>query len=329
MKRMKRLYAFSVLGLAILLGLAACSQGADDGTRGDVANRIGQNEGSETGSGETSSEEQVETIIAQINDDFDNALSPMGQLALGTLKLEDGELAVNEDQAAELLPLWQALQSLSNSQTTAQAELDAVLKQIQGTMSAEQVAAIAEMQLTEDSLTEFVAGGELGFGGFRGFGGQRGDSEGGSPGGGPGGFGGGPGGFGGPGGGPRGFGGNLSEDDIATRRAEFAESGLGDIQERFLAGAVVRLMQAKTGEAPADRGGLLETVFEVIGDETGLSSEKIQAALAEGQTLASIIEANGGDVEAVREALVQAFGELPNVDQFDPEQLADQWLGEQ
>ena len=37
------------------------------------------------------------------------------QLALGTLKLEDTDLAVTSDQAAELLPLWQVFDSLSNS----------------------------------------------------------------------------------------------------------------------------------------------------------------------------------------------------------------------
>jgi hypothetical protein len=323
---MRRWYVFLVLGVAIVFALAACSQGAGDAAGDDAASGSGQSGGSETTSNEPASDEPVETIIAQINDDFNNALSPMGQLALGTLKLDDGELAVSEDQAAELLPLWQALQSLSSSQTTAQVELDAVVKQIQGTMSAEQIAAIDEMQLTEDSLTEMTESGELG---FRGFGGRNTEGEGGFAGGGPGGLGRPGGGQGGGFGGGPGLGDGLSEDDIATRRAEFAESGLGDLGERFLTGAAVRLMQTKTGEAPADRGGLFDTVFSLIAEETGLSIEEIQAATAEGQTLSQIIEANGGDVEAVRAALVEAFGELPDADDIDPEQLADQWLGEQ
>ena len=325
---MKRWTIALVLGLVIVFGLAACGQGADSDSGAEVS---GQSSGSETADGESAADEQVETIIAQINDDFNNALSPMGQLALGTLRLDDGELAVDEAQAAELLPLWQALQSLSNSQTTAQVELNAVVKQIQGTMSAEQVAAIAGMRLTEDALTEMMESGDLG---FRGFGGRNAEGEGGSlpggslPGGEPGGFGGRPG--GGQGGGPGGLGGgDLSEDDIATRRAEFTEGGLGDFGERLLTGAVVRLMQTKTGEAPADRGSLFNTVFEVVAEETGLSIEEIQAATAEGQALAEIIEANGSDVAAVRAALIEAFNLLPNADDFDAEQLADQWLGQQ
>ena len=49
----------------------------------------------------------------------------------------------------------------------------------------------------------------------------------------------------------------------------------------------------------------------------------------DGQTLAEIIEANGSDVAAVRAALIEAFNALPNADDFDAEQLADQWLGQQ
>ena len=329
---MKRWTIVLVLGMVIVFGLAACGQGGDDGgANSSAAADGGQSSASENNDDESAADEQVETIIAQINDDFNDALSPMGQLALGTMRLDEGELAVNEAQAAELLPLWQALQTLSNSQTTAQVELDAVVKQIQGTMSAEQVAAVASMQLTEDNLTEMMESGELG---LRGFGGRNVEGADGGAGG-PGGFGGLPGGFGGrpgggQGGGPGGgFGGNLSEDDIVTRRAEFTESGLGDIGERFLTGAVVRLMQGKTGEAPADRGSLFTTIFEVIAEETGLSVDEIRASMTEGQNLAELIEDNGGDVAAVRAALIEAFNALPNAEEIDAEQLADEWLGQQ
>ena len=46
----------------------------------------------------------------------------------------------------------------------------------------------------------------------------------------------------------------------------------------------------------------MDTILEV----TGLTVEQIQAGIAEGQTLAEVIEANGGDVEAVRQALIDA-----------------------
>lgn len=80
------------------------------------------------------------------------ALSPVMQLALGTLELEGTENAVTAEQAAALLPLWQAYNSLSASDTAAQAEIDALVAQIQETMSAEQTQAIADMQLTMESM---------------------------------------------------------------------------------------------------------------------------------------------------------------------------------
>jgi hypothetical protein len=263
---------------------------------------------------------------ARLSADFANALSPQGQLSLGTLQLEKSDLALDETAATELLPLWQALQSLSNSQTTAAVEIDAVVNQIQDSMTAEQIAAIAGMKLTEDILTTMFEEGELGRAG-RGEGSEGGVPAAGGPGGGfPGGRPGGGQGGGLPGGGPGGDLGTLSEDDIATRRAEFAEGGFGDIQDRLLLGSVVRLLQEKSGQAP-ERFGLFDTVYTVISEEIGLSVEELQAQTADGATLAELVEANGSDLEAVKALLIEAFDELPNAEDLDAEQMAADWLG--
>jgi len=79
-------------------------------------------------------------------------LSLEGRLLLGTLKLEDTDLAVTSTQAAELLPLWEALLSLTNSSIAASLEVDAVINQIKSTMSPEQIASITAMNLTQDDL---------------------------------------------------------------------------------------------------------------------------------------------------------------------------------
>lgn len=320
------------LALVSLLVLSACNSQADTGppdTTGQIA--------SATAGESQAAEETGDVRLVASSDD----LSIQGQLALGTIQLEETGLAVDEALAAELLPLWQALQSLGNSDATAEAELAAVVNQIQDTMDPAQVQAIAAMELTEERLNAMIEEGNLPFGGgFRssdgtgarqgGPGAGRGDFNfGGPPGGGPGG--GGPGG-GFLGGGPGGA--NLSEDDIATRQAQFEEGEFasGDFaalfQGRILTGAVIRLLQEKTGEAPEQTpGGLFNTVFTIVGEETGLSPEEIRVQLSENATLAEIIEANGGDLVAVREALVEAFGQLPNADDIDPEQLTDEWLG--
>ena len=49
---------------------------------------------------------------AALSEEFDDALSVRNQLAYGTLRLEGTADAVAADQAAKLLPLWQALQAL-------------------------------------------------------------------------------------------------------------------------------------------------------------------------------------------------------------------------
>lgn len=80
---------------------------------------------------------------------YEGALPASSQLSLGTFQLEETEDAVTPEQAKTLLPLWQAIQggTLQND-----AEINAVLKQIGGAMTAEQLSAIAAMQLTAEDL---------------------------------------------------------------------------------------------------------------------------------------------------------------------------------
>ncbi|MBN1137404.1 MAG: hypothetical protein JXM73_12515 [Anaerolineae bacterium] len=95
-------------------------------------------------SGKTASD----TAATSLTEDYADALSIRSQLVLGTLKLEETGLAVTTAQAADLLPLWQAARSLTRSGTGATEETDAVLKQIQETMTPEQLEAIAALRLT-------------------------------------------------------------------------------------------------------------------------------------------------------------------------------------
>jgi uncharacterized protein (DUF433 family) len=270
---------------------------------------------------------------ARLSADYDDALSVEAQLALGTVRLEETEQAVDEAQAAELLPLWRALQSLSSSDTAAAAELEAVVNQIQDTMTPAQIEAIAGMALTTDTVAELIESGELAPAGLgqRAAGGEVG-SAGGSVSLPPGGFP--PGGFagGGPPGGafPGGLGaaGNLSQDDIATRQAEFESGESGGFEERLLLNLTIRLLAEKTGEEIENPGqAIADAVFGVVSEATSVSVEEIQAQAAEGATLAEIAEANGVAVADVRPAIVEALSALPNAAELDVEQIADQWLG--
>jgi hypothetical protein len=95
-------------------------------------------------------------------------------LVVGTLKLQGTSNAINASQAAALVPLWQAYAQLTGSNTAAQAEIDAVVSQIQSTMTPAQVQAIIAMKLTrQDLFTEMSSlgltnGGANGTPGFSG-----------------------------------------------------------------------------------------------------------------------------------------------------------------
>lgn len=75
-------------------------------------------------------------------------------LALGTLKLEETAQAVDAGQAAELLPLWKAAQSLGASSTITSQEMDALYAQIRGAMTPAQIEAIDAMNYSADDIAQ-------------------------------------------------------------------------------------------------------------------------------------------------------------------------------
>lgn len=176
------------------------------------------------GAGETYSSAALDTS-------YTDALDASSQLVLGTIRLEGTGNAVTPEQAKSLLPLWQSLQG----GVTAQAEVNAVLKQIEGTMTQEQLAAIAAMQLTQEDLQSWMQ--EQGMGG-----GSAGPGGGGMPGGGQ-------------------FG-DMSEEDRANMRATMEAGGggfpgggqFGDMSEEERAN-MRATMEAGGGSFPGGSGG--------------------------------------------------------------------------
>ena len=92
---------------------------------------------------------QVDLIQTNNND-----LPAVAQLAIGTLKLKETDQAVTSDQAGELLPLWQIYRELSDSDTAAQAEFEAVIAKVRETMTTNQMQAITDMKLTQQDVSE-------------------------------------------------------------------------------------------------------------------------------------------------------------------------------
>ena len=147
-------------------------------------------------------------------------------LVVGTLKLQGTSNAINATQAAALVPLWQAYAQLTGSTSAAQAEIDAVVTQIQQTMTPAQVQAITAMKLTRKDMTGEMSSLGLTNGGANGTPGFRLTPRAGGGGGGGGGFFPGGGGAGGGGGGVPGAGGTTTRPTPnATQmalRAQFA-----------------------------------------------------------------------------------------------------------
>jgi hypothetical protein len=106
-------------------------------------------------------------ILTACNGNASNAGSPTGnapgrgaaselsaplQVALGTIKLDGTQNAVTAEQAKELLPLWETLQQLEGSDTAAAEEKNALISQIQETMTSEQTQAITALGLSRQDM---------------------------------------------------------------------------------------------------------------------------------------------------------------------------------
>ena len=88
--------------------------------------------------------------------DYEGALPVRNQLALGIIDLNQSATPIPAEQAQKLIPLWQALRSTQQAGGSAQAEVNAVLSQIEAAMTAEQLQAIAAMQLTQTDMQDWA-----------------------------------------------------------------------------------------------------------------------------------------------------------------------------
>jgi hypothetical protein len=121
------------LGIVLVIALAGCASKAP--TQANNGSNAAGTPGSSTGQ-------------------FNNLQS---RLAVGTLSLEGTGLAVTPDQAKQLLPLWQQVKSLTaQGATTTPTDLQAVYKQIETVMTADQIAQIQGMTLTQAKLQSLM-----------------------------------------------------------------------------------------------------------------------------------------------------------------------------
>ena len=184
-------------------------------------------------------------------------LTPEAKLALGTIKLEGTAQAVDAKMAAKLIPLWQLMDQLKTSSSSAPQEVSAVEDQIKSTMAPDQLNTINGMKLTQaDIFTAFQAqAGGSGATTGAGPGGTNGGNRaggggfvfaGGGPGGGGfggGGFGGG--GFGGGGARPNGAGGTGSTSQTSSQTTAEAAQARENATAALVINQLVKLLETK------------------------------------------------------------------------------------
>lgn len=94
---------------------------------------------------------QAGTTSSALSTDYTDAVSVAEQLLTGTFMLADTNLSLTGEQTAQLIPLWTSLkEAVQNS--TAQEQTDVILQQIESTLTAEQVKAIADFKITRQSM---------------------------------------------------------------------------------------------------------------------------------------------------------------------------------
>jgi hypothetical protein len=83
----------------------------------------------------------------------DPAKMPVEQkLGIGILKLEGTPQAITAQQAKDLLPLWKAVKTMSASSNTSPEEITALYKQIEETLTPDQIQAIQKTTWTQEEL---------------------------------------------------------------------------------------------------------------------------------------------------------------------------------
>lgn len=182
----------SVLLISLTVFLTACSGSS---TTTSPANQVPATQANQQ-EAQTSVETQPTAASATttnsssdvLNTDYENAVSIESQLVMGTLKLNSGDQALTKDQATALIPLWTNLKTITESmmpqrgqpgadanstpepQTTnteTQSKIDALVQQIQAIMTPEQLKAIADMKITQESAMTILQEQGVNFGGPR------------------------------------------------------------------------------------------------------------------------------------------------------------------
>jgi hypothetical protein len=192
---MKKTIPTILLALTLLISACASTPPVTEAAAPPIVEEVIQNPAAQPPAAPQESGQFESNIL---NADYENAVSVAMQLLLGTIQLEGTANAITTEQAAALTPLWTNYKSISESmrpqgdpsqgQSNAtpqpvgiglQTQLDEIIKQIQSVMTADQIKAIAAMQITRETAQTIMqeqgitmGGPQQGNGGMPGGGGQ-------------------------------------------------------------------------------------------------------------------------------------------------------------
>ena len=139
-------FKFILIAILVVMAITACGASPVVQTEAPVA---GVQEPTSISNETPEAPAQDTGGTVSIVSEYENALSLRQILALGTLQLEQSSSPITSEQAPQLLMLWQGLDNLTNSGTAAEAEINALLAQIESTLNQEQIKLINEMRLTQ------------------------------------------------------------------------------------------------------------------------------------------------------------------------------------
>ncbi|MEJ2596766.1 MAG: hypothetical protein P8Z00_00460 [Anaerolineales bacterium] len=149
LKWIYKIIATGLIGLGLFLDGCAVQQNAANGSS-DAAATSAAYPASGTNAAYPDSNDAGSTANGQ------PGLPLSKQLALGTLNLEGTDLAVTPEQAATLLPLWQAADASMVSGNASAADQQAAFQQIQAAMTAGQMRAIQSMDLSGQNMLDLA-----------------------------------------------------------------------------------------------------------------------------------------------------------------------------
>jgi len=148
-----RRYFYLVVIVVISFVISSCSAPSTSSSEQPIQN--------------TASSDQPMQTTASIEESVPREMPLVMKLALGTFKLDETDSPITSEQAGKFLPLWKAVRSLSQSETAAAEETQALIKQIQDSMTSEQMKAINDMGLTFQDMRSIAEEMGLDFGSGR------------------------------------------------------------------------------------------------------------------------------------------------------------------